>query len=476
MFKRRGNCKELNEIIEYISDYNKGISSQRPKLNQENHMQILEQFDKLIDNEKRSKDVSKRILDIASSLSDFDVGMTHISEELITLAEEMSLLSQSNLAIVEETTAGMNQVNESINKTSNTLDSLANESSLLAEKNDESVKLLKDVTDIKENVESNTNEMTIKFEQLVELAEEVSKIVDSVQELADQTNLLALNAAIEAARAGEHGRGFGVVAEEIRKLADDTMNNLSGMRDFVQSIHMATNEGKESLENTLESTEEMNEKIEAVEDTVGKNVIMLNTVIEDVEIIQRSMEEIRYAANEINEAMNESIEDSERLTTMTNSVKNEAEKSVNFAKKISDIDNNLSVIIKYLNEGMAGSLHDMDSMDLINIIKKAKQSHKDWLDNLYKIVEEMKIYPIQTDSNKCSFGHFYNSVRMDREDIKREWDQIDNIHHKFHSIGDNVIAAVNKKDKNQAKAYYKDAESISSEMMDILDNVLDKLK
>ncbi len=363
MFRRKkktqGNCGEMQKLMTYVDEFNKGENPSKPEISYGLHKEVLDSFEQLMENEKRMSQSAKEILDIVSSLSEFDVGMSHISSQLMALADDMSMISQSNLAIVEETTAGMQQVNESIGTTSETLENLASESTLLSEKNDESISLLEDVQNIKEDVQEDTRQMSDKFEQLVVLAEEVSRIVDSVQEIADQTNLLALNAAIEAARAGEHGRGFGVVAEEIRKLADDTMQNLSGMREFVTSIHAATNDGKESLNKTLESTDDMNDKIEGVNATVIENVEMLSSVLKDVDLINSSMEEIRHASNEINEAMNESIRDSERITDMTENIYSEERLSVDFAKRISDIDDRLSEITNYLYEGLEGGVNAM---------------------------------------------------------------------------------------------------------------------
>lgn len=474
--KNNTNCKEMDIVLSYVEDISSGKEVDTPVVVHKTHEKVLEQFDRMMNNEKRMSESAKQILEIASSLSEFDVGMSHIAYHLTDLAEEMALLSQSNLAIVEETTAGMNQVNESITQTSETLDRLSSESQLLAEKNDESITLLKEVGNIKDDVQEDTEDMSLKFKQLVELSIEVSKIVDSVGQIADQTNLLALNATIEAARAGEHGRGFGVVAEEIRKLADDTMENLKGMRDFVDSIHTATNDGQQSLENTLKSTEDMNSKIDVVNNTIVENVDMLNVVIKDVASINASMEGIKHAANEINQAMEGSIEDSERLSTMTDNVFTESQNSVSFAKKISEIDDKLSTIMQYLYDGLKGGKYGMNDEKILGVIGKAKVSHVEWVKNLKKIVDERRIYPIQTNANKCAFGHFYNAVDIDNDEILAEWQDIDKTHHDFHRIGDQVINAISKNDYDSAERYYSKAEDLSREMLSKLDRIENKLK
>ncbi len=471
----RKPCEEAECIVKYVEDALAGRNSDSPVVKYPLHGKVLGHFEKLLDNEGKMSDAAKKILDIASSLSSFDVGMSHISYQLMDFAGEMASLSESNLAIVEQTTASMSQVNESIDTTSRTLKSLANESEALALKNDESMNLLKEVQEIKDNVVQDTGVMSGKIQQLVELATEVGRIVDSVQTIAEQTNLLALNAAIEAARAGEHGRGFAVVAQEIRKLADDTKHNLEGMRNFVNRIHGAAYEGKESLDSTLTSTGLMSEKIELVSDTVERNVKMLKNVIRDVADINKSMEGIKVAADEIDQAMEASSSDAERLSHMTQSIHKDATQSVEFAAQISKIDDELSAIVSELFEALKGGRHAVTNKELQLVLDKARESHVKWVEGLKRIVTEMRVYPLQTNSKKCAFGHFYHAIRLDHASILEDWKQIDLIHSQFHGMGDKVLEAVKSNDEVTARKHYDEAVELSGKMLNILSKVENKV-
>ena len=477
IFKRNNGkpCEEAVCILKYVEDSIAGKNVSNPNVKYPIHVQVLAQFEKLLKNEEKMSKGAKEVLDIASSLSSFDVGMSYISNQLMDFAEEMSSLSESNLAIVEEATASMNQVSESIDVTSETLNHVAEESHLLAKKNDESINLLQEVQSLKENVIQDTGVMSKKIEQLVDLSSEVEKIVDSVEAIAGQTNLLALNAAIEAARAGEYGRGFAVVAEEVRKLADDTKRNLDGMRDFVNRIQAAAEDGRESMDRTMDSTGQMSQKIEVVSDTVGENVAMLKSVIDDVAEIHKSMQGIKAAAGEINQAMESSSKDAEKLSQMTQSIHQEAVQSVEFARQMAEIDDKLSSIAGDMFAALEGGKHAISSEEIQSTIKKAKASHAEWIRNLDKIVSEMHALPIQTNAKKCAFGHFYHNIQLSHPAIIEEWQKIGSIHQSFHNMGDKVIDAVKKKDKEKAQALFEEAVGLSSQMLELLDSVEGKV-
>jgi methyl-accepting chemotaxis protein len=478
MFKKKkaSSCSELGFILNYFEDTLNGVEGECPCTKHPMHQKVITQFEKLMDNEKRMSDAAKEILQITSAISSFDVGMTHISEQLMKFAEELAILSESNLAIVEETTATMNQVTETIDCTAGTLETLSNESNHLAEKNNESKELLSEVVQLKENVIEDTGIMSNKIEQLVDLATEVGRIVDSVQGIANQTNLLALNAAIEAARAGEHGKGFAVVAEEVRKLSEDTKMNLDGMKSFVEHIYNASQEGKESMHRALESTNQMSVKIDAVSETVGNNIEMLHGVVSNVADIDERMQGIKIAANEINKAMETSSIDAEKLSQMTLNIHNDAMESVEYAKNISEIDDKLSTVVGELYSSLKGGKHAVTNEELSKVLNKASQAHVEWLKNLKKMKDTMELLPLQTNPNKCAFGHFYHALKVDHPALKSDWDKIDGLHNDFHRLGNSMMDAIRQSRTSEIDGIYDEAASISKNMLALLGKINEEIE
>jgi len=211
---------------------------------------------------------------------------------------------------------------EDIQKTQEILDTTANKLNNVVEK-----------TRIEIEAE---NEISNKISTLAEQSNQIKDVIGIIKEIAEQTNLLALNAAIEAARAGEHGRGFAVVADEVRKLAERTQKSLSEIDATTNIIVQGILETKENIENNSKAFQEVFKETDDLIENTNKTKEFLN----------KTIEKSKEATNEtikINTHVRTLIETTEKLLQSSNV-------SEKVAKELKDIVNGLHTVSNQLND------------------------------------------------------------------------------------------------------------------------------
>ncbi|WP_243364546.1 methyl-accepting chemotaxis protein [Fundidesulfovibrio terrae] len=267
---------------------------------------------------------SEGMLQAASKLENIVAVVGSASEQLSSQIEESSRGAETQAQRVAETATSMEEMNSTVLEVARNASQAAQTSESARLKAQEGSQVVSTVLAGMTEVQNQSARLKDDMHQLGRQAEDIGRVLTVITDIADQTNLLALNAAIEAARAGEAGRGFAVVADEVRKLAEKTMTATKEVGDAIANIQQSTRRNVENVERSVSLISEAATLAGKSGDALGEIVQLVDSASDQVRSIATASEEQSAASEEISR----SIEDVSTISAETSQAMTEAAKAV----------------------------------------------------------------------------------------------------------------------------------------------------
>ncbi|MDS1002997.1 methyl-accepting chemotaxis protein [Clostridium sporogenes] len=411
------------------------------------------------------------VLSITTRISVFSVNLDYSGEHLKKSADRLYNSSEVLNSSIKEIKEAVEQITLVIEEDTGTVEGISNGNIELIKHMDENKKNLGLVENVNKELEFKAQSMEKDMIELNSILENMKNIVGGMSEIASKTNLLALNASIEAARAGEAGKGFTVVAEEVRKLSESTSKQLDKMEQFVNNIGTCSNNSSKSVKDTIISINKLGDYTKEISLSSSKVRESIDIEVKSIDILATSMQEINASSEEINTNMDIIGENVQEVSKEASNLSEKSLEIKSLANEMDKIDNEMSNLAKLSGDITYENYFKITNKDFIVAIDNAIKAHKTWVQQLENMTIENKIKPIQTDGQKCGFGHFYNSVMPRNKDIKEIWIKIDDIHKELHKIGEVVKSNINNRDIEKAKENSSKATQLSQTIINMLSNI-----
>ena len=318
--------------------------------------------------------LTKAFAETVKQLKSLITGITSTAENLVLFSEQLtSNADQSVLATqqvansISNVAFNMTNQGEQVHSSVKEINKMTEDIAAFEKLSEQSSKAANNVADIAqagreavsgavsqmETIAASVTESAEVIRQLAARSEEISQISDTISGIAEQTNLLALNAAIEAARAGEHGKGFAVVADEVRKLAEGSALAASKIAELIRVIQNDTTKAVERMEQgTLDV-----QSGKSVVDEAGNS---FSTIVQAVIGLTQNAEIILHAARSSSEKINKLVSVMDGLNKTSAAVSQEAESVSAATQQLSASMDEIAIASKNMSD-MAQKLQDSTS-------------------------------------------------------------------------------------------------------------------
>ncbi|MEZ8858396.1 methyl-accepting chemotaxis protein [Vibrio sp. 10N.247.311.51] len=313
MLSKVRNDNDLTVRAKFVGNSELGLISSA--LNE-----TLEKFSNVIDN------LSQSSLTLASAAEETSQTCHYNSNTLVQQQDQIGLVATAT----EELSATVNEVAAKTQQT-------ASSAKMVDEQSQEGLSTVQDSYHSIEKLASEINDLAEKIAHLHESSNNINSVIDVIKSVAEQTNLLALNAAIEAARAGEQGRGFAVVADEVRTLAQRTQQSTAEIEGFISSLQSDVQTAFNVIDNSQKMSSKAVEDSKEVEHTLQGISASVSEIFSMTEQIATATEEQAVVTQDIAQNVMAVEQKSTESTTGATQIAATAKEQAQLAASLKDI-------------------------------------------------------------------------------------------------------------------------------------------
>lgn len=357
----------------------------------------------------------------------------------------------------------IDQIATAAEEMSQTITDIARNASVVSETSSDAMNIAEKGKEVAEGtvetvnrVYSSTVELATMIEKLNNSVAEIGDIVTVIKDIADQTNLLALNAAIEAARAGEQGRGFAVVADEVRKLAERTIKATAEISEKISVVQKESNLTTKSMGEASGEVTKATEYIKQVGDS-------LNHIVGAVQKVRDQVTQIAVAVDEQSAASEEVAKNIEKTSAITKEIEKMSEDVMRevyeFIKIASNLRNSASAFKTKGSELLMFDLAEGDHRRFINRVA----AHLKGMDML----DPEKL----ADYKGCRLGEWYYGEGASQCGNLSSYRAIETPHQRIHAMGKEIVLAYNSGDKERAQKLFGELEGLTDQVIKMIGDI-----